>query len=67
MSSIPAGQLVLVLALGFFLVLVFWRVAIPIILALVLAKVVVSIAAMAQSLPLQPASSALAAVVPLLH
>ncbi|MCD2187753.1 hypothetical protein [Actinomycetospora soli] len=67
MSSIPAGQLVLVLALGIFLVIVFWRVAIPIILALVLAKVVVSIAAMAQTLPLQPAASALATVAPLLH
>lgn len=65
MTDISASQMVIILALIIFLIIAFWRVAIPVILAIVLAKVVVSVAAMTQQLPGQPAS-ALAAVIPLL-
>ncbi|MEJ2866266.1 hypothetical protein WCD74_00725 [Actinomycetospora sp. OC33-EN08] len=63
MNGISASEMVVILAFVIFLLIAFWRVAIPVILAIVLAKVVVSVAAMTQQLPVQPAA-ALAAMAP---
>ncbi|NMO92963.1 hypothetical protein [Actinomycetospora sp. TBRC 11914] len=43
MAGVTAGQLVTVLVIVIFLIIVFWRIAIPLLAAFVLAKVVVAV------------------------
>lgn len=58
MTSLPPDALVAVIAVIVFLILVFWRIAIPVILAIIVAKVVVALAAIVPQGP--PAATALA-------
>ena len=59
MAGISAGQLVVVLAIVIFLIIVFWRIAIPLLLAIVLAKVVVGVMSMMPQVPAPAASAAI--------
>lgn len=43
MAGVSAGQLVVILGIVIFLIIVFWRIAIPLLAAFVLAKVVVAV------------------------
>ena len=46
MAGLTAGQLVAVVAAVIFLIIVFWRIAIPVIAAFLLAKALVAVAGM---------------------
>ena len=65
MTGLTAGQLVAVLATAIFLIIVFWRVAIPVLLAFLLAKALVAVAGM---MAVTPSAGATAAILlPLLR
>ena len=65
MAGLTAGQMVAVVAAAIFLIIVFWRIAIPVITAFLLAKALVAVAGM---MAVTPGAGAAAAVfLPLLH
>lgn len=51
MAGVTAGQLAIVLAIVIFLIIVFWRIAIPLLAAIVLAKVVVAVMSTMSQVP----------------
>jgi hypothetical protein len=65
MAGLTAGQLATVLGIVIFLIIVFWRVAIPVIVAFLLAKALVAVAGMMAVTP--GAGAAAVVVLPLLH
>jgi hypothetical protein len=65
MAGLTAGQLVAVLGIVIFLIIVFWRIAIPVITAFLLAKALVAVAGMMAVTP--GAGTAAAIFLPLLH
>lgn len=65
MAGVSASELVVILAIVIFLILVFWRIAIPLIAAIVLAKVVVAV--MSTMSQIQAPGAAAMVFLPLLH
>jgi hypothetical protein len=51
MAGVSASQLVIILAIVIFLIIVFWRIAIPLLAAFLLAKVVVAVMSTMSQLP----------------
>jgi hypothetical protein len=65
MAGLTAGQLVTVLGIVIFLVIVFWRIAIPLLAAFLLAKAVVAVAGMMAAT--SGAGAVATVLLPLLH
>jgi hypothetical protein len=65
MAGLTAGQLITVLGIVIFLVIVFWRIAIPLLAAFLLAKAVVAVAGMMAAT--SGAGAAATVLLPLLH
>lgn len=65
MAGLTAGQMVAVLGIIIFLIIVFWRIAIPLLVAFLLAKAVVATAGM--MVTTSGAGAAAVVFLPLLH
>jgi hypothetical protein len=65
MAGLTAGQMVVVLGIIIFLIIAFWRIAIPLLVAFLLAKAVVATAGM--MVTTSGAGAAAVVLLPLLH